>query len=69
MIPSTLSPGLTNYLLDNFNLNLLWHIAGILCLISALGFYASASDRNGNLLLLKMPYSPPKTFSKKGGVT
>ena len=40
MVPSTFGPGLAGYMLDNYNPNLLWYIGGILCLVSALGFYA-----------------------------
>jgi MFS family permease len=39
MVPSTFGPGLAGYLLDNYNPNLLWYIGGILCLLSAFGFY------------------------------
>jgi MFS family permease len=38
-IPSTLGPGAAGYILDNFNPNLLWYIGGILCIVSAFGFY------------------------------
>jgi MFS family permease len=40
LVPSTFGPGLAGYLLDNYNPNLLWYIGGILCIISAFGFYA-----------------------------
>ncbi|MFH1523969.1 MAG: MFS transporter [Chloroflexota bacterium] len=39
-IPSTIGPGLAGLILDNFNPNLLWYIGGILCIISAFGYYA-----------------------------
>jgi MFS family permease len=39
-IPSTLGPGLAGLILDNFNPNLLWYMGGIMCIVSALGFYA-----------------------------
>lgn len=39
-IPATVGPGAAGYILDNYNPNLLWLIGGILCAISALGFYA-----------------------------
>jgi MFS family permease len=38
-IPATVGPGAAGYLLDNFNPNLLWYVGGILCAISALGYY------------------------------
>jgi len=38
-IPATIGPGLAGLILDNYNPNLLWYIGGILCIISALGFY------------------------------
>jgi MFS family permease len=39
LLPSTFAPMLAGIILDNFNPNLLWYIGGILCAISALGFY------------------------------
>jgi len=39
-IPTTIGPGLAGLILDNFNLNLLWYVGGVLCIFSALGFYA-----------------------------
>ena len=39
-IPSVVSLGLAGYILDNFNPNLLWYIGGVLCALSALGYYA-----------------------------
>jgi MFS family permease len=39
-IPSMFGPGLGGWILDNFNPNLLWYVGGVLCLVSALGFYA-----------------------------
>jgi MFS family permease len=39
-IPTMLGPGLAGLILDNFNPNLLWYVGGILCVVSALGFYA-----------------------------
>ena len=39
-IPSTIGPGAAGYILDNYNPNLLWYIGGILCAVSALGYYA-----------------------------
>lgn len=38
-IPSTIGPGAAGYIMDNFNPNLVWYIGGILCAVSALGFY------------------------------
>jgi MFS family permease len=40
IIPTTIGPGLAGLILDNFNPNLLWYLGGMLCIISALGFYA-----------------------------
>ena len=40
MIPATLGPGAAGIILDNYNPNLLWYIGGVLCLISALAYYA-----------------------------
>jgi MFS family permease len=39
-IPSTIGPGAAGYILDHYNPNLLWYIGGILCAVSALGYYA-----------------------------
>ena len=39
-IPSTIGPGAAGYIIDNFNPNLVWYIGGILCAVSALGYYA-----------------------------
>jgi len=39
-IPATLGPAAAGLILDNFNPNLLWILGGLLCAISALGFYA-----------------------------
>ena len=38
-IPSTIGPGAAGYIIDNYNPNLLWYIGGILCAVSALGYY------------------------------
>ena len=38
-IPTTIGPGLAGLILDNFNPNLLWYLGGVLCIVSALGFY------------------------------
>jgi MFS family permease len=38
-IPSTLGPAAAGLILDYFNPNLLWHIGGILCAVSAAAFY------------------------------
>lgn len=40
LLPSTFAPMLAGIILDNFNPNLLWYIGGVLCAVSALGFYA-----------------------------
>jgi MFS family permease len=40
LLPSTFAPMLAGIILDNYNPNLLWYIGGILCAISALGFFA-----------------------------
>lgn len=40
MLPATIGPGAAGIILDHFNPNLLWYIGGVLCAISALGFYA-----------------------------
>jgi MFS family permease len=39
-IPSMIGPGAAGWILDNFNPNLLWYGGGILCLLSALSFFA-----------------------------
>jgi MFS family permease len=39
-IPSMIGPGAAGWILDNFNPNLLWVGGGILCLLSALSFFA-----------------------------
>jgi MFS family permease len=39
-IPTTIGPGLAGLILDNFDPNLLWYVGGILCIVSALGFFA-----------------------------
>ena len=39
-IPSMIGPGAGGYILDHFNPNLLWYGGGILCIISALSFFA-----------------------------
>lgn len=38
-IPSTVSPGVAGYILDNFNPNLLWYLGGALCGLSVLAYY------------------------------
>ena len=38
-IPQTIGPGAAGYIMDNFNPNLVWYLGGILCAVSALGFY------------------------------
>jgi MFS family permease len=39
-IPSIFGPGLAGVILDNMNPNLLWYVAGILCAVAALSYYA-----------------------------
>jgi MFS family permease len=38
-LPATLGPAAAGLILDNYDPNLLWYLGGILCVISALGFY------------------------------
>ena len=38
-VPQTIGPGAAGYILDNFNPNLLWYVGGILCAVSALGYW------------------------------
>ena len=38
-IPSTIGPGAAGVILDNLNPNILWYVGGVLCFVSALGFY------------------------------
>ncbi|MEW5872768.1 MAG: MFS transporter [Chloroflexota bacterium] len=40
MLPATVGPGAAGVILDNYNPNLLWYTGGVLCAVSALGFYA-----------------------------
>jgi MFS family permease len=39
-IPSIFGPGLAGLVLDNLNPNLLWYMAGLLCAVAALAYYA-----------------------------
>jgi len=39
-IPGIIAPGLAGLILDNYNPNLLWYIGGVLCAVSALGYFA-----------------------------
>jgi MFS family permease len=39
-IPATIGPGAAGLILDNLNPDLLWYIGGVLCLVSALAYYA-----------------------------
>jgi MFS family permease len=38
-LPATLGPAAAGFILDNYDPNLLWYLGGILCAVSALGFY------------------------------
>lgn len=38
-LPATLGPAAAGLILDNYDPNLLWYLGGILCEISAIGFY------------------------------
>jgi len=38
-LPATLGPAAAGLILDNYDPNLLWYIGGMLCAVSALGFY------------------------------
>ena len=40
MLPATIGPAAAGLILDNYNPNLLWYIGGVLCLISALAYFA-----------------------------
>lgn len=39
-IPNAIGPGAAGYILDNLDPHLLWYIGGLLCLSSALGYFA-----------------------------
>lgn len=39
-LPATFGPAAAGIILDNYNPDLLWYIGGVMCAISALGFYA-----------------------------
>jgi MFS family permease len=39
-IPATFGPAAAGLILDSYNPNLLWYIGGILCIVSAVSFYA-----------------------------
>jgi MFS family permease len=39
-IPAIFGPGLAGLILDNLNPNLLWYVAGLLCAVAALSYYA-----------------------------
>jgi predicted MFS family arabinose efflux permease len=39
-LPATLGPAAAGLILDHHNPNLLWYLGGILCMFSAIGFYA-----------------------------
>jgi len=39
-IPATIGPGAAGLILDGHNPHLLWYVGGILCAVSALGFYS-----------------------------
>ncbi|HLO30617.1 MAG TPA: MFS transporter, partial [Anaerolineales bacterium] len=39
-IPATFGPAAAGLILDNYNPNLLWYLGGVLCGVSAIGFYA-----------------------------
>lgn len=39
-VPNAFGPAMAGYILDNFNPRSLWYIGGILCLLSALGYFA-----------------------------
>jgi MFS family permease len=39
-LPATFGPAVAGLILDNYDPNLLWYAGGMLCLISAVGFYA-----------------------------
>jgi MFS family permease len=54
-IPSTIGPGAAGYIIDNFNPNLLWYIGGILCAVSAFGYYALHLRLGGQLRFAPPP--------------
>jgi MFS family permease len=39
-LPATIGPAAAGLILDYYNPNLLWYVGGIMCAVSALGFYA-----------------------------
>jgi MFS family permease len=39
-IPATIGPAVAGYIIDNYNPNLVWYIGGLICLLSAVGYYA-----------------------------
>ncbi len=39
-IPATIGPGLAGVIIDNYNPDLVWYIGGIMCILSAIGYYA-----------------------------
>jgi MFS family permease len=38
-VPNAIGPGAAGYILDHFDPHLLWYIGGILCVLSALGYF------------------------------
>lgn len=39
-LPAIIGPGLAGVIIDNYNPNLLWYIGAVLCVISAIGYFA-----------------------------
>jgi MFS family permease len=39
-VPNAIGPGIAGYILDNYDPHLLWYIGGLLCVLSAVGFFA-----------------------------
>lgn len=39
-LPATFGPAAAGFILDNYDPNLLWYLGGLLCIVSAIGFYA-----------------------------
>ena len=59
-IPGTIGPAAAGYIIDNYNPNLVWYIGGLICIISAIGYYALHLKLGG-----QKRFAPPPSEKKE----
>ena len=59
-IPGTIGPAAAGYIIDNYNPNWVWYMGGLICIISAIGYYALHLKLGG-----QKRFAPPPSEKKE----